>query len=90
MVPGPWNVVHGDIHAAHGIQGGAAEPWLPAVAALHPLPSPCSGLPPLNAKPLLLQLLLQTQTPSQLAVYRVPQPGIEPVTPAMEVQFLNC
>ncbi|KAG5214731.1 hypothetical protein JEQ12_000307 [Ovis aries] len=47
------------------------------------------GLPPLNAKPLLLQLLLQTQTPSQLAVYRVPQPGIEPVTPAVEVQFPN-
>ena len=89
MVPGPWNVVHGAIQATHGIQGGAAEPGLPTVAALHSLPLPTTGLPSLNAKPPPLLPLLQTQTPSQLAMYLVPQPGIEPVTPAVELQFLN-
>ena len=52
-------------------------------------PLPTSGLLSLNAKPLLLLSRLQTQTPFQLAMYLVPQPGIESVTPAVEVQFLN-
>lgn len=35
--------VRGDVEAAHGVRGGAAEPWFPEAAALRPSAWPHSG-----------------------------------------------
>ena len=64
--------MRGDVEAAHGVRGGAAEPRLPEAAALRPSAGRNPGLRPPDAEP---PPLLQAQPALPGSERRLPTAG---------------